>query len=256
MNGASPPLLLAISSRYNGFCCVPRMVLRALVAQILSCYSAPSGELDRIIDADKCYCWGMRPNKEFVGRDWNGFAPIRWQTAGFRSIVLLRFDALAEYWHELKKDSTPDLPNDKYSIDRMTGVLRSYTTEQAGQLSSILPTDAVMHCTCGPNDCFIVPCGWVVCEKTLSATARGFRRTILTGSADDHAQIKKMQEHSPKQNPAIPLLLDLATKVAAKRVATAAIAEGALVATEGAPPAPLVPPASAVGAEPGAANTE
>ena len=153
----------------------------------------------------------MAPNRQFIGKDWNGFASVRFQFSGFRTVVFMRYADVAE---AMGSTAAKPLLFDKVVENSMAMKTESELMALVGKLKP----GSIFHATIGPHDAAVTPPGWFSAEETQSVVARGLRRTLLTANGSAVAAMAQVSQ----KNPVTRGLLDFVAQVVQARQATAA----------------------------------
>lgn len=173
-------------------------------------------QLLKMLGEDAMFIWGMAPMKFFIGFDMLGLPTERYQTHGFRHMVLMDFHKLAEELPPfIPQDIKPEIEEtEKHSLSQMfENVLPSLTQAQFIELTKAMGPACVMHGTLGPGQAMYVPSGWCAAERTLTQAAMGLRRVTLHKNTME--TLVPLQGHRAKESAVLEAARKISVAIAA-----------------------------------------
>ena len=129
-------------------------------------------------------------------------------------MLLLDFEAVCEAIPTVAAGRVPTGDEDgAFAFDQIVDIMTTFTKPALQSFLAQMPADKMAQGAIGPNEAIVIPPGWLTCEATQSACARGLRRTLF---ADVTAGFMPMAGRS-LQNPLIEAIVDVLAQVRALR---------------------------------------
>ena len=136
---------------------------------------------------------------------WSRFfwvSTLRWTSCGFRSLILLRIEAIyvvgAKFGGGITEES---------SIDQFRDAVVQLHAQGVAALVDELRGD-IFTITVGPRDHVLVPAGWLACERTLGQAASGLRKLASTATSGARQALQRLAARRETKRPS-PVLASL-----------------------------------------------
>ena len=174
------------------------LVCTAAQIDPLNLVSAASVHVKKLMVTDNvCQLWGMAPNKFWIGTEQYGFGAVRLQCQGFRHCIA--FSAVATREQVLPTATDKDIKD----------LVENGTKKNITSIEEALG-DQIWAGTLGPNDLVAMPPGFILAERTLSASSYGMKRYIFP---KDPEPLKRFNEMRAPKSSTAEVIVDVMTKL-------------------------------------------